>query len=89
MPVIAQTHAAGAMVTDGPRDWVWDGDAGYFQDRNGYLWEVVWNPWMPISEDEADIVVSVGSQPSNQSISSRTSPPTAWWVPAGRAARPA
>ena len=35
---------AGAVVTDPARDRFWGGYSGYFQDPDGHLWEVVWNP---------------------------------------------
>jgi catechol 2,3-dioxygenase-like lactoylglutathione lyase family enzyme len=42
--VIAQAKAAGAAVTDQPRDRPWGIYSGYFQDPDGHLWEVIWNP---------------------------------------------
>jgi catechol 2,3-dioxygenase-like lactoylglutathione lyase family enzyme len=42
--VIAQAQAAGATVTDAPHDRPWGIYSGYFQDPDGHLWEVIWNP---------------------------------------------
>jgi len=42
--VMAQAAAAGATVVRRPADTFWGGYAGYFQDPDGHLWEVVWNP---------------------------------------------
>lgn len=42
--VMAQAAAAGARILDPGRERVWGGYAGYFQDPDGHLWEVVWNP---------------------------------------------
>lgn len=44
--VVAEAEAAGARVVDPPRDRVWGGYSGYFQDPDGHLWEIVWNPAM-------------------------------------------
>jgi uncharacterized protein len=37
---------AGAKITDHARDRFWGGYSGYFQDPDGHLWEVVFNPNM-------------------------------------------
>jgi uncharacterized protein len=42
--VIEQARRAGATVQEPPQDRVWGGYSGYFQDPDGHLWEVVWNP---------------------------------------------
>ena len=42
--VMAQAAAAGARIIDPGQDRVWGGYSGYFQDPDGHLWEVVWNP---------------------------------------------
>lgn len=42
-----QARGAGAMVVKAAHDTFWGGYAGYFQDPDGYLWEVAWNPqWL-------------------------------------------
>lgn len=45
--VIDQAANAGAPLPEPPRDRVWGGYSGYFQDPDGHLWEIVWNPDLP------------------------------------------
>ena len=42
--VMAQARKAGATIVKPAQDTFWGGYAGYFQDPDGHLWEVVWNP---------------------------------------------
>jgi predicted lactoylglutathione lyase len=42
--IISQAEAAGAVVHDRPRDRPWGIYSGYFQDPDGHLWEIIWNP---------------------------------------------
>jgi len=42
--VMAQAAAAGARITRPAGETFWGGYAGYFQDPDGHLWEVAWNP---------------------------------------------
>jgi hypothetical protein len=42
--VMAQARRAGAVVVREAHDTFWGGYAGYFQDPDGHLWEVAWNP---------------------------------------------
>lgn len=50
--VMAQAQHAGALIVQPAHDTFWGGYAGYFQDPDQHLWEVVWNPhWA--AEDEA------------------------------------
>lgn len=44
--VMAQAQAAGAVIVKPAQDTFWGGYGGYFQDPDGHLWEVVWNPQM-------------------------------------------
>jgi len=37
---------AGAKIKENARERFWGGYSGYFQDPDGHLWEVVWNPNM-------------------------------------------
>lgn len=48
--VIAQAKAAGAVIVKPGQITFWGGYAGYFQDPDGHLWEVVWNPEFDIAE---------------------------------------
>jgi hypothetical protein len=42
--VMQQAERAGARITDRARERFWGGYSGYFQDPDGHLWEVAWNP---------------------------------------------
>ena len=46
--VIALATAAGAAVTESPRDRPWGIYSGYFQDPDGHLWEIIWNPGLDL-----------------------------------------
>jgi len=45
--VMAQAKKAGATIAKAAGDTFWGGYAGYFQDPDGHLWEVAWNPSFP------------------------------------------
>ncbi|WP_020680932.1 VOC family protein [Marinobacterium rhizophilum] len=49
--VMAQAATAGATVLKPAQDTFWGGYAGYFQDPEGHLWEVAWNPHWPLPAD--------------------------------------
>ena len=42
--VLEQAKEAGAVITVFGHATFWGGYSGYFQDPDGHLWEVVWNP---------------------------------------------
>ena len=42
--VMEQARAAGAHIIKPAVETFWGGYAGYFQDPDGHLWEVLWNP---------------------------------------------
>jgi len=42
--VMAQARDAGAVIVKSAQKTFWGGYAGYFQDPDHHLWEVVWNP---------------------------------------------
>jgi catechol 2,3-dioxygenase-like lactoylglutathione lyase family enzyme len=42
--VMALAAAAGAVVVKPAHDTFWGGYSGYFQDPDGHLWEIAWNP---------------------------------------------
>lgn len=46
--VMEQAKRAGAKIIKPAIDTFWGGYAGYFQDPDGHLWEVVWNPQMKV-----------------------------------------
>lgn len=48
--VMKQAQAAGAVVVKPAHDTFWGGYAGYFQDPDGHLWEVAWNPQWIVEE---------------------------------------
>lgn len=45
--VMAAAEAAGARIVKPAGATFWGGYAGYFQDPDDHLWEVVWNPQWP------------------------------------------
>jgi uncharacterized protein len=48
--VMAQAKRAGARIVKEPADTFWGGYAGYFQDPDDHLWEVLWNPQWVVQE---------------------------------------
>lgn len=42
--VMAQAKAAGARIVKPAAPTFWGGYAGYFQDPDDHIWEVLWNP---------------------------------------------
>jgi len=48
--VMEQAKKAGAVITSNAQDTFWGGYAGYFQDPDGHLWEVAWNPQWKIED---------------------------------------
>lgn len=42
--VMEQASRAGARIVKPAQSTFWGGYAGYFQDPDGHVWEVVWNP---------------------------------------------
>jgi len=44
--IIDKARRAGAVITDPPHDAFWGGYTASFQDPDGHLWEVAWNPEM-------------------------------------------
>lgn len=46
--VMTEAEGAGAHIVKPAQATFWGGYAGYFQDPDGHLWEVAWNPqWTP------------------------------------------
>jgi catechol 2,3-dioxygenase-like lactoylglutathione lyase family enzyme len=50
--VMKQAQDAGATIVKPAQDTFWGGYAGYFQDPDRHLWEIVWNPQL-LPQDEA------------------------------------
>lgn len=48
--VMEQAKNAGAVIVKPAQETFWGGYAGYFQDPDQHLWEVVWNPQWVIQE---------------------------------------
>lgn len=48
--VMQQAETAGARVTDPAHERFWGGYSGYFQDVDGHLWEIAWNPAWEVKE---------------------------------------
>ncbi len=42
--LMEQARSAGAEITDPAHDRFWGGYSGYFQDPDGHLWEIAWDP---------------------------------------------
>ena len=42
--VMDEARKAGAHILKPATDTFWGGYAGYFQDPDGHVWEIVWNP---------------------------------------------
>lgn len=48
--VMEQATRAGARIVKPAQPTFWGGYAGYFQDPDGHLWEVAWNPAIPVPD---------------------------------------
>ena len=48
--VMRQAEKAGGAISKPAERTFWGGYAGYFQDPNGHLWEVVWNPQIHVDD---------------------------------------
>lgn len=46
--LLADAVAAGATLVKPGQKVFWGGYSGYFADPDGFLWEVAWNPDLPI-----------------------------------------
>jgi hypothetical protein len=42
--IMNQASAAGATIIKPAQKTFWGGYAGYFQDPDGHMWEIAWNP---------------------------------------------
>lgn len=48
--MMAQAVQAGARIVKAAGETFYGGYAGYFQDPDGHIWEIAWNPQVPIAE---------------------------------------
>lgn len=48
--VMEQAKKAGAKVVKSADDTFWGGYAGYFQDPDDHVWEILWNPQMELTD---------------------------------------
>jgi uncharacterized glyoxalase superfamily protein PhnB len=48
--VMEQAKRAGARIVKPAEKAFWGGYSGYFQDPDGHLWEIAWNPDMPVAD---------------------------------------
>lgn len=48
--VMEQAKRAGAVIVKPAHETFWGGYAGYFQDPDQHLWEVVWNPDLVVED---------------------------------------
>lgn len=46
--LLAAVVAAGGRLRKPAEDTFWGGRSGYFEDPDGYLWEIAWNPHWPL-----------------------------------------
>ncbi len=50
--LLATAAAGGGRLVKAGQPTFWGGYAGYFADPEGFLWEVAWNPALPLSAPE-------------------------------------
>lgn len=60
--VMHQAEQAGALMVKPARDTFWGGYAGYFQDPDGHLWEIAWNPQWEARNPSEDRMTSRSSE---------------------------
>jgi hypothetical protein len=46
--VLRKAERVGATITSPAYDTGWGGRSGYFCDPDGHIWEVAWNPGLPL-----------------------------------------
>jgi uncharacterized protein len=49
--VLREAEAGGGRIVKPAHDTFWGGYAGYFEDPDGHLWEVAWNPEWEVAAD--------------------------------------
>jgi catechol 2,3-dioxygenase-like lactoylglutathione lyase family enzyme len=50
-PLLARVDAAGGRILKPAQDVFWGGHHGYFADPEGNIWEVAFNPFVPLGPD--------------------------------------
>lgn len=50
--VLAQVQALGATVVKAAQKVFWGGNSGYFRDPDGHLFEVAYNPYWELDQDD-------------------------------------
>jgi uncharacterized protein len=48
--LMEQARKSGATIVKAAQNTFWGGYGGYFQDPDGHLWEIVWNPDWPVAD---------------------------------------
>jgi len=48
--LMKQAELAGAVILKRAHDTFWGGYSGYFQDPDGHIWEVTWNPELTVQD---------------------------------------
>ncbi|HVF19358.1 MAG TPA: VOC family protein [Mycobacteriales bacterium] len=59
--VIEAARSAGATVTREPAATFYGGYAGCFTDPDGHLWEIAYNPGLPLAEDGSITIPEMGT----------------------------
>ena len=49
--ILVLAESAGAKILKPAEEVFWGGYSGYFQDPDGHVWEVAYNPFLDINED--------------------------------------
>jgi predicted lactoylglutathione lyase len=49
--MLERAKMCGAKIIKPAQDVSWGGHSGYFQDLDGFYWEIAWNPFIPILPD--------------------------------------
>jgi hypothetical protein len=49
--IFEELKEKGVTIVKAPEEVFWGGYSGYFSDPEGHLWEVAWNPYLPLDEE--------------------------------------
>lgn len=50
--LLARAEAAGGTLTDKPHERPWGIYSGYFEDLDGHLWEIIYNPGITLEDED-------------------------------------